>query len=152
VLGAAAGGALVGDNSSYALGRTFGRPLQRRLFNGEQAGKRVEWAERQLEERGGLLILVGRFIPGGRTAVTFTSGLVRYEWFVRFIAFTFCSAVLWAGYAVLLGYFGGHLFEDKPLYGLLLALGIAAFVGITIEGVRHLRRRAGRSYLVSTAS
>jgi membrane-associated protein len=141
VVAAAAGGALVGDNGSYALGRTVGTPLRRRFFSGEKANGRIEWAERQLEERGGTLILVARFIPGGRTAVTFAAGLVRYQWIVRFLLFTLMAALAWALYAVLLGYFGGHLFEDNPLYGLLLALGLALIVAGVVEGVRHLRRR-----------
>jgi membrane-associated protein len=138
---AAAGGALLGDNCSYLLGRKVGTPIERRFFHGEKAQRRIKWAEEQLNERGGTLILVARFIPGGRTAVTFSAGLLAYPWLTRFLPFTIAAGLLWALYAALLGYFGGHLFEDNPLWGLLVALGLALAVAVLVEGIRHLRRQ-----------
>ena len=44
----------------------------------------------------------------------------------------------------LVGYIGGHAFEDNPLKGLLLGIGIAAVVTLAAELVRHLRTRPGR--------
>ena len=41
---------------------------------GDKARKTIDWAERQLAVRGGELIAVARFIPGGRTAVTLSAG------------------------------------------------------------------------------
>jgi len=69
VIPAAAGGAILGDNVDFLIGRTVGPRLVRRFFSGERK-KRVDWAEKQVQERGGYLILVGRFNRGGRTAVT----------------------------------------------------------------------------------
>ncbi|MGI5487648.1 hypothetical protein [Microtetraspora malaysiensis] len=36
------------------------------------------WAERTLARRGGFQLVVARHIPGGRTAVTITMGVVRF--------------------------------------------------------------------------
>src|SRR5919202_4304736 len=44
VLVVAAVGAFVGDNTSYALGRFAGRPVQQRLFDGERGHRAIEWA------------------------------------------------------------------------------------------------------------
>src|SRR5262245_48386324 len=63
VIACAAAGAICGDNVSYWLGRTVGEPVERRFFSGERH-KRLEWAQRQLEERGGYLLIIARFIPG----------------------------------------------------------------------------------------
>jgi membrane-associated protein len=136
----AALGAVAGDNTVYLLGRYFGEPLRRRFFGSERAQKRVRWAERQVGERGGLLIIVGRFIPGGRTVVTFASGSLEMRW-RRFIAFDVLAGAIWAFYAAGLGYFGGKAFERAPWKGLLLAFGIALAVTGCVEGVRWLRRR-----------
>src|SRR6059058_3936800 len=65
VIVVAAVGASAGDNAAYYIGRRFGTRAQRRFFSGEKAQGRLDWTERQLEERGGQLILVARFIPGG---------------------------------------------------------------------------------------
>src|SRR5436305_12376214 len=55
VVAAAAGGAFLGDNCAYLVGRRFGVRATERFFAGEKARKRIDWAERQLNERGGEL-------------------------------------------------------------------------------------------------
>src|ERR671923_816327 len=95
VVPAAAAGAFLGDNSAYLIGRRFGSRAQERFFSGKKARKRIEWAERQLSERGGELIAVGRFIPGGRTAVTLSAGTLHFPW-RRFIFFDAIAALGWA--------------------------------------------------------
>jgi membrane-associated protein len=139
VIALAALGAFVGDNTSYTLGRWLGRPVQERLFSGERARARLDWAERFLAERGSFLLVVARFIPGGRTATTFTAGLVRLPWQRRFAPYIAAAAVLWASYAALLGYLGGMVFRDHPIYALLLAFGIAALITVGVELVRRTR-------------
>ena len=137
---AAAGGAFAGDNTAYLLGRRFGTRIEARFFSGERGRKQIQWAERQLSERGGELIVIGRFIPGGRTAVTLSAGTLEYPW-RRFVLFDAAAALIWALYATLLGYFGGRAFEDAPWKGLLLALGIAFAVAGLIELTRWLLKR-----------
>jgi membrane-associated protein len=134
-------GAFVGDNTSYAGGRWLGTPLTERFFSGERARERLAWARRFLQERGSYVLIVARFVPGGRTATTFTSGLVHLHWLTRFVPYIFIAAILWATYGALLGYLGGKVFEDHPIYGLLLAFGIAATVAAGAEGFRWLRKR-----------
>jgi membrane protein DedA with SNARE-associated domain len=143
---AAAVGAFLGDNSAYLLGRRFGREITARFFSGAKARSRIEWAQRQLQERGGELIAIGRFIPGGRTAVTLSAGTLRYSW-PRFALFDSIASLLWALYAALLGYIGGRAFEHSAWKGLLLALGIAFGVAGGVELTRWWlkRRRAANA-------
>jgi membrane protein DedA with SNARE-associated domain len=135
----AAGGAILGDNTAYVIGRTVGHRLVNRFFSGERR-KRIDWAEQQIEERGGYLILVGRFIPGGRTAVTLACGLLEMRW-RRFIAFDVAAGLLWASYAALLGYFGGKAFEEQPWKGFVVAFVVALGITGAIELYRWLRKR-----------
>jgi membrane protein DedA with SNARE-associated domain len=137
---AAAGGAWAGDNTAYLLGHRFGARIEARFFRGDRGRKQVQWAERQLAERGGELIVIGRFIPGGRTAVTLSAGTLEYPW-RRFALFDAAAALVWALYATLLGYFGGRAFEQAPWKGLLLALAIAFAVAGGIELTRWLLKR-----------
>jgi len=142
-LAAAACGAFAGDNAAYAIGRRFGPHAKDRYFRGDKGRKTIRWTERQLAERGGELIVVARFIPGGRIAVTLTAGAAHYPW-RRFAVFDAIAAVVWASYAALLGYFGGKAFEHRPWAGLLLALAIAFAVTGAVElgraYARHHRR------------
>jgi membrane-associated protein len=135
----AAAGAIVGDNTAYWIGRTVGHRLVDRWFKGERR-KQVDWAHRQVEERGGYLIVIGRFIPGGRTAVTLSCGMLEMRW-RRFIAFDAAAGLVWGVYAAMLGYVGGRTFEENPLYGFLLAFAVALLVTGVIELYRWLRRR-----------
>ena len=137
VFGAA--GAFLGDNTSYALGRWIGHPVVERFFRGDRASRRLEWAKRFLQERGSYVLIVARFVPGGRTATTFTSGVVGLRWHTRFAPFIAVAAVLWALYGALLGYLGGRTFRNQPIYALLLALGIAALITVGVEAYRRVR-------------
>jgi membrane-associated protein len=141
VIALAAAGAFVGDNTAYLIGRRFGERVTKRFFNSEKGQGRIRWANRQLGERGGELIVVGRFIPGGRTVITLSAGTLHFPW-RRFALFDAIASISWASYAALLGYLGGHAFEDAPWKGLILALGIAFAVTGGTELVRWwLRRR-----------
>jgi membrane-associated protein len=140
VIGAAAAGAMAGDNTAYLIGHHYGARLTSRLAGRARALERLAWAERQLSERGGELIAVGRFIPGGRTAVTLSSGTLRFPW-RRFVVYDAAAALGWALYAALLGFFGGEAFKEAPWKGLLLAVGIAFSLTSAIEVVRWYRRR-----------
>jgi membrane-associated protein len=139
IIAAAACGAFAGDNTGYGIGRRFGPSAKARYFRGQKGRATIRWTERQLAERGGELIIVARFIPGGRTAVTLTAGAAPYPW-RRFAVFDAIAGVFWASYAALLGYFGGKAFERMPWAGLLLALGIA----FAVTGALELRRAWAR--------
>jgi membrane-associated protein len=136
----AASGAFAGDNTSYFVGARYGTRVNERFFQSEKAKARIAWAQRQVEERGGELIVIARFIPGGRTVVTLSAGTLGYPW-RRFVVFDAIAATIWAVYAALLGYLGGHAFEEQPWKGLLLAFAIAFAVTGAVELVRWYQRR-----------
>lgn len=128
----AALGAFAGDHISYLLGYKGGRRLRER--------KAMVWARQALAERGGLVLVVARYIPGGRTAVTLTMGAVRYPR-RPFAFFDAIAAASWALYSALIGFFGGMAFEQDPIKGLLLGLGVAVSITFLVEAVRWVRKR-----------
>jgi len=134
----AACGAFLGDNAAYLLGRRFGPTAGRRVFAGERGARRRAWAERSLHRFGARIIIGCRFIPGGRTAITLTCGLVGYPR-RRFAVATAFAAVIWASYAFMIGRLGGKAFEDQPWLGLLLALGVTVVISVAIEAARRAR-------------
>jgi membrane protein DedA with SNARE-associated domain len=140
VIVAGAVGAFCGDSIAYGLGRFVGRPFQERFLKGDHAQRALGWSRGQLDERGGLVLIAGRYVPGGRTAATFTCGVTHYP-YAQFVAFDAVAAVSWAVYASVLGYFGGRFFENHAWVALLVAFGIAGAVTLAVEGVRRLRRR-----------
>ncbi len=141
----AAAGAFLGDNLAYLIGRRFGPSVQRRFFATEKGAQRRAWAERSLQRFGMQIIIVCRFIPGGRTAVTLSCGLIGYSR-RRFMIATAVAAVIWAVYAFFIGRLGGRAFEDKPWAGFLVAFGITIAISGLIEAARRIAgRRPGRT-------
>jgi membrane-associated protein len=138
VLLAAAVGAFMGDNAAYWIGRRWGHRAAERFVRGEKGKRALDWAKRTLDERGGMLIVVARFIPGGRIATMLTAGVVKYPWLQRFVPYDAIAAVFWACYAGLLGYFGGKAFENSTWKALLVAFAAAAGIALVVEGVRRL--------------
>lgn len=133
-------GAFLGDSTAYLIGSRSGGWMSRLLFRGENGERRLEQAREQIRTRGGLLLITARFIPGGRTALTFSCGLTHqnYGWFVRWDA---VACVIWASYAGLLGYFFGDRFKDNHTAAFWWAFGTALSITVLIEGVRWVRHR-----------
>lgn len=138
VIAAAGLGAFAGDHASYFAGRSLGARALRRARPGTRRGAALERGERVLAERGGLIIVVCRYIPGARTAITLTAGAVRYP-LRSFSGFDALAAGSWAIYSALVGYVGGAAFEEDPYKGLALGLGLALTVTLLVELVRRVR-------------
>jgi membrane-associated protein len=134
----AAFGAFLGDNVNYLLGRRFGPAVQRRFFSSQRGQARLAWAEKALDRFGARIIIGCRFIPGGRTVVTLTCGLVRYQR-RSYVVATAVAAIIWASYAFFIGRLGGQAFESRPWIGLLLAFGAAVAISVVIEVLRRTR-------------
>ncbi|WP_020578348.1 DedA family protein [Actinopolymorpha alba] len=140
----AALGAFVGDHTSYFIGRGAGGRLLQRARPGSRKRAAFDWAARTLGERGGLVLVVARYIPGGRTAVTLTMGTVGYP-LRSFSFFAAIAALSWGIYSALVGYLGGMAFENDPIKGVLLGLGFAISVTVVVELVRYALRRSRRT-------
>jgi membrane-associated protein len=139
-------GAFLGDNLCYLLGRKIGDPVADRLFKSEQGQARLQWAEEALRRRGAILIGVGRFIPGGRTATTFAAGTLEMP-YRQFAAADAFAAAIWALYVCMLGYLGGETFKDNLWLPLGTSFACAMAVGAGFEVWRRVQRRRGKDIL-----
>ena len=144
LIACAAAGAFLGDNLSYLLGRRFGPAVERRFFSTGIGARRRAWAEHSLQRFGMQIIIVCRFIPGGRTAVTLSCGLIGYPR-RRFITATAAAGIIWALYSFFLGRLGGKAFEGNPWAGFLIAFAAAIVVSGLIEAARRIRSRWPRT-------
>jgi membrane-associated protein len=143
VIAVAALGAFVGDHISYTIGRQGGSRLRDRSKPGSKVSAAFDWAAKTLELRGGLILVIARYIPGGRTAATLTAGTTRYP-LAKFSMFDAIAALSWGIYSTSIGYIGGRAFEEDPFLGLITGLGIAVGITVIVELVRHRlsKRRA----------
>jgi membrane protein DedA with SNARE-associated domain len=133
-------GAFLGDNTAYSIGHRFADRFQRRAERKPEFAVKLRWARDQIRQRGGLLLITARFVPGGRTVLTVSSGITRQSrwWFVRWIA---VAVVIWASYAAGLAYVVGKPFKDNHTAAFWVAFGTAMTINVVIEVVRHLRQR-----------
>ena len=145
-------GAYGGDSLAYWIGSRSDKLLKRMFFRGEKGEKRLFATGEQIKKRGGLLLITARFIPGGRTAMTFSCGLTGQPFLSWFTRWDLLATTLWASYAGLLGYFFGSALED-PSTALWLAFGFALSVTVTIEVGRWLleRRRDRKTELAPSS-
>ena len=144
VILAAGLGAFTGDNMSYLIGRRASVTVTRRYERTEKGKKRLDTVIHQIHERGGLLLITARFIPGGRTILTLSCGITRQDrkWYATWIGI---AATVWALYASLLGFIGGKTFEENHTLAFIVAFATAVSVTVVIEvvraGIKRLRRR-----------
>lgn len=137
VILAGATGAFLGDNLAYTIGHRFEGRVTRWAERKPERAARLEAAGRQIRKRGGLLLITARFIPGGRTILTISSGVTRQPraWFAAWVA---VAAVIWATYAAVLGYAFGQAFEDDHTRAFWLAFGTALGITGVVELVRWI--------------
>jgi membrane-associated protein len=140
LIAVAATGAYLGDRLSYHVGRRATATVTSRLGRLRRGQALHDWARRLMYRRGGLLIVFARYVPGGRSAVALTAGVVGYP-VVRFRWYTVLGVLLWAGGAATLGYVGGAMFAANPLLGLAAAWAVAALIMIVATLVRWVVSR-----------
>jgi membrane-associated protein len=143
IIPAAAAGAFVGDNVSYALGAGFGERAARKLFTTEKGRGRLDRAQKLLYRHGAAIIVLARFVPGGRTATTFAAGTLDLTW-RRFAVYDLIAATVWGVFAGMIGYLGGATFREDLWKALALGFGLALLITGALEGARRVQARRGR--------
>ncbi len=140
----AAAGAFIGDNLSYFLGREASDWVIKRRTRTEKGAKQMAKIIEQIHDRGGMLLITARFIPGGRTLLTLSCGVTRqpHKWFVGWAV---VAASVWSLYASLLGFVGGKSFADNHTKAFLIAFAGAFGVTVLIEAIRAISHRISKA-------
>lgn len=130
--------AILGDSTGYVIGRWLGqrmldtRPLRRQRH-------RLERAQRQLAERGGMAVFLGRFVTFLHAVMPFLAGVARMP-YLRFFLYNAGGGVLWGVATVLLGYLAGASYGAIARTAGPVAAGIVALIMITVLIVWRVRR------------
>ena len=114
--------AVLGDVTSYALGRRLGREFMVRHGGRVKiTEKRLEHVEDFFERRGGTTILVGRFIGLVRAIAPFVAGASRMP-LRKFLPYDVLGAGLWATTFCVLGFVFSR--SPRPAHGVGLARSV----------------------------
>lgn len=141
--------AVLGDVTSYTIGRRLGRAWL--LSHGERlkiTEDRLQQVEGFMDKRGGLTILIGRFIGLIRALAPFIAGTSRMPMRV-FLPYDIVGAGAWAATFSVLGYVFWQSFDQLTQYvqrGLLafatvVALGFALYFLVRLRRDPELRGR-----------
>jgi membrane protein DedA with SNARE-associated domain len=126
VVGAAAAGAIVGDNIGFWIGRRFGAKLLDRF------GKYIGLTERRLilgrylfERHGGKIVFFGRFVAVLRVFAALLAGVTHYPW-RAFLFYNAAGGITWATVIGVAAYFFGDAINRVSGVVGLVGLAIAA--------------------------
>jgi len=131
--------AVLGDVTSYTLGRRLGREFM--VKHGARVKiteARLEQVEAFFEKRGGMTILVGRFIGLVRAIAPFIAGASKMP-LRKFLPYDVLGAGLWATTFCVLGYVFWRSFDQlttwvsRGLFGFGLAVAIVVAVVFLIR-------------------
>lgn len=143
----AAGASVLGDLVAWRLAWRGGDRFDRAIARSRRLATAQERLGRALVRGGGVLVVLARFAPAGRSVVSLTAGAARRS--ARdFVPWSALAGLAWAAYSVSLGYFGGQwlgaswLGTAVSVFALFAAGGLAAYV---IR--REPRNRAGAEAL-----
>lgn len=139
----AAAGAFIGDNLTFTLARRSGL-TRLRSSPRPKVAQAFRRAESELDRRGGLAIVVARYIPVGRVAVNVTAGAGTFSR-QRFVLLSGMAAVSWATYSVGIGALAGRWVEHNPLLGAVGGVVLAGSLGLVVDRVLQRSPRQSRA-------
>ncbi|MFC8507453.1 DedA family protein [Streptomyces sp. NPDC057411] len=129
----AATASVLGDLVAYRLARRGGTRPDRPLTRSRRLAAAQERLGETLARGGGLLVVLARFAPAGRSVVALGAGATGRR-LQDFLPWSALAAVVWATYSVGLGWLSGRwlgatwLGACVPVLALFLAGGVAAYV------------------------
>jgi membrane-associated protein len=136
-------GSLAGETLGFVIGRFFGPRLRASRLSRRIGERHMVRAERWLDRRGGVAILLSRFLPVMHALIPVTVGASTYP-YRRFVAWTAPACVAWAALYVSVGQAAGSsyraLARNMHFAGWLVLGGVALFLVIAWLGKRLLHR------------
>ncbi|MGN9805405.1 DedA family protein [Micromonospora sp. L32] len=124
-IGVGALGVFAGDLACYLLGRSAPDRHAPRHAEPSRARRMAGRVTRGLRQPGPLVILLCRFVPGGRMAACFSAGRSRYPYRL-FLFYEGAAATGWAAYGGLVGHLGGTALTESAWRLALIAAAAAA--------------------------
>jgi membrane protein DedA with SNARE-associated domain len=141
-------GALIGNNTGFAIGNYGGHPLIERF--GKYVfltPERIAKAEAFFNRYGGRVVVISQFVEGLRQANGYIAGLSEMRW-PKYISFNAIGVALWVVYWVTIGYFGGSHIAAILRYQVYVTVLAVTAIAIFIARKIH-KRRASNSEIGS---
>lgn len=125
VLAAAYLGLIIGDSGWIWVCRNFGtRLIHSKRFKRMMHPRRLLEAKHAMEERGAVMLVLARFIPGTRTPALTMAGILHMAWW-KFLAIEFSTVAVTVPVQVGVGYVGAMGYEHAKNLGNMVTLAVA---------------------------
>lgn len=132
VMAAAAGGAILGDNLGYWVGRRAGWGLILRVGRLlRQSPEQLDDLRQQFLRHANASVLLGRFVAVLRVVAGPMAGAVGMP-YSRFLVCNTAGAVLWAGTMVSLAWLGGRWIPLSQMVGGVIDFGLGALLLVVL--------------------
>jgi len=142
VIVTAVGGAVLGDNLGFFIGRRYGRGLVERF--GSRLGltrARLEQFDRFFDRHGGRTVFIARFITGLRVFGAVLAGASGLPW-PSFIFYNAAGAIAWSTAIAIAGYSLAYSWETLERWiGRSGLVGLAVVAAIVVVSVVRARRK-----------
>ena len=139
----AVGGAVLGDNLGFMIGRRYGRGLVERF--GRRLGltrARLRQFDRFFDRHGGRTVFIARFITGLRVFGALLAGASELPW-PSFVFYNAAGAITWAIAIATAGYSLAYSWETLERWiGRSGLIGLAAVAAIVVFSVARARRKS----------
>ncbi|MDH4210413.1 MAG: DedA family protein [candidate division WOR-3 bacterium] len=145
-------GSIVGIMLIYHMGMKYGdglllfisRGFLRRIF----PVRLVDRARKKFRERGDLILLLNRFIPGMRAPIGFVAGMSGIKR-SKFFIYSAISVIVWNAFLITVGFYVGASWDEASLFlrnysviaALILVMGLIVLALIYYK--KHSRYRKG---------
>lgn len=140
VIASAAGGAIVGDNTGYWVGRKGGIALVRRYGHRMGVGEaKLARVHDFFERHGAKTVFIGRFITLVRSWAAAFAGVALMP-YGRFMFYNALGGVTWAGIVGGVGYAFGRNLPRLERYVGQVSLAVAVLVAIGVVVAVRIRR------------
>ncbi|MBM9621840.1 DedA family protein [Streptomyces zhihengii] len=138
----AATASVLGDLFAYRLARRGGARFDRAIARSRRLTRAQERLGIALGRGGGALVVVARFAPAGRSVVSLGAGAAQRK-IKEFLPWSALAGLIWAGYSVGLGWFGGQWLGASWIGA---AVSVLALFGAGLLAAYVMRRpeRSGR--------
>jgi len=121
--------AILGDNLGYYTGKRFGARILSWEDNFWFKKRYIIEAKKYYEKRGGIAIVLARFVPAIRTFAPIVAGLVGMDR-SKFIKYNLIGGLFWVISLTLLGYFAGKTLEAQGIDIEKYIIPIAIFIAV----------------------
>jgi membrane-associated protein len=136
-------GAMGGDLIGFGAGRLGSEKIVHWMTRAMGEERQVTVAK-LFAERGGPVLVLGRFVPGLRILTALTAGSVGMP-LRRYLSYEVPGAALWSLYASAIGYFVGNRSDGKLWVSLVVGFLATAVITLVLGRIwRQSRQQSGQ--------